>query len=118
MHTCRSDGKQEPAIVCANYRKHGYDFFAITDHERYYPSLEAINAYKDVPIEFNICPGEEVHMPRDIPEFGCDPHIVNFGGNYSVNGLVDESDQIIEAGEVVIIEGIQGVKLIVKKEEA
>ena len=70
MHTCRSDGKEAPAIVSANYRKHGYDFFAITDHNRYYPSLEAINAFKDVPIEFTIVPGEEVHMPKE-PGFVC-----------------------------------------------
>ena len=43
-------------------------------------------------------------------------------GRAEVNGLewaakVDEPDVIIEPGEVVVIEGIQGVKLIVKKEE-
>ncbi len=88
MHTCCSDGRQSPAIVSANYRKHGYDFFAITDHHRYWPSLEAINAYKDVPIEFNICPGEEVHLPDVAPDHINDVHIVNFGGKYSVNGLL------------------------------
>lgn len=88
MHTCCSDGKQSPAIVCANYRKHGYDFFAITDHHRYWPSLEAIAAYKDVPIEFNICQGEEVHLPDVAPDHINDVHIVNFGGKYSVNGLL------------------------------
>ena len=35
MHTCRSDGSEDPAIVCANYRKIGYDFIVITDHHRY-----------------------------------------------------------------------------------
>ena len=44
-------------------------------------------------------------------------------GRVEINGMewsakTDEADEIIEAGEVVIIEGIQGVKLIVKKEEA
>ena len=29
----------------------------------------------------------------------------------------DDSDETIDAGEVVVIEGIQGVKLIVRKEE-
>ncbi|MDR1464255.1 MAG: hypothetical protein LBJ11_02990 [Oscillospiraceae bacterium] len=89
MHTRRSDGRQAPEIVCANYRKTGYDFFAITDHHRYYPSLEAIAAYQDVPIEFTIVPGEEVHLPKD-PAGGHinDIHIVNFGGEYSVNALV------------------------------
>lgn len=43
-------------------------------------------------------------------------------GRAEVNGMewsakTDEAESIIEAGEVVIIEGIQGVKLIVKKEE-
>ena len=90
MHTCRSDGRQAPAIVSANYRKHGYDFFAITDHNRYYPSLEAIDTYKDVPIEFNIIPGEEVHLPDLAPDHINDVHIVNFGGKYSVNAILKD----------------------------
>lgn len=110
MHTCRSDGKQSPAIVSANYRKHGYDFFAITDHERYYPSLEAINAYKDVPIEFNIVVGEEVHMPKEGPDFICDPHIVNFGGKYSINALVDESDHVVEVGAAKELRTFEGAE--------
>ena len=98
MHTCCSDGKQSPAIVCANYRKHGYDFFAITDHHRYWPSLEAIDVYKDVPIEFNIVPGEEVHLPDLQPDHINDVHIVNFGGKYSVNAIVKEEEYINEYG--------------------
>ena len=43
-------------------------------------------------------------------------------GRAEVNAMewsakADEAGQIIEAGEIVVIEGIQGVKLIVKKEE-
>lgn len=88
MHTNRSDGNQIPAVVCANYRRYGYDFTVISDHGRYYPSLEAMDAYKDVNIELNIVCGEEVHMP---PIYGKknDVHIVNFGGEYSVNALTD-----------------------------
>lgn len=97
VHTCRSDGKQAPAIVCADYRKHGYDFMVISDHRRYYPSLEAIAAYKDAPIELCIVPGEEVHMPNR-PGFINDVHIVSFGGRYSVNALVDDV-QIAEVGD-------------------
>lgn len=93
MHTRRSDGSQAPAIVCANYRKAGYDFFAITDHHRYYPSLEAQRAYKDVPIDFTVVEGEEVHLP------GNPIHIINFGGDYSINGLVKTSAQYKEKGE-------------------
>lgn len=86
MHTTRSDGRQDPEVVAANYRRYGYDFTVISDHCRYYPSLDAIACYKDVPIEFNIVPGEEVHLP---PVYGKtnDVHIVNFGGEYSVNAL-------------------------------
>lgn len=82
MHTCRSDGQEDPATVCANYRKLGYDFIFVTDHGRYYPSLEAIAAYKNVDIPLNIMPGEEVHLP------GTAVHIVNAGGLYSVNALL------------------------------
>ncbi len=82
MHTCRSDGRQAPAIVAAEYRKNGYDFLAITDHDVYYASLEAMNAFKNVPLEYNLVPGEEVHLE------GNDVHIVNFGGKYSINALM------------------------------
>lgn len=98
LHTCRSDGKQAPAIVAANYRKNGYDFMVISDHRRYYPSLEAIDAYKDVPTEMTIVFGEEVHLPDN------DIHIVNFGGKYSVNGLWDESAQNKESDRRAVID--------------
>ncbi len=92
MHTCRSDGRQAPAIVCANYRKTGYDFTVISDHHRYYPSLEAIEAYKDVPVEFTIVPGEEVHMHDNYESAQInDIHILNFGGEYSINALIEGS---------------------------
>lgn len=43
-------------------------------------------------------------------------------GRAEVNGMEwsaksDDQEELIEAGEVVVIEGIQGVKLIVRKEE-
>ncbi len=84
MHTCRSDGKEDPATVTANYRGHGYDFLAITDHWRYYPSLEAMQIWKDLS-DFNLIPGEEVHLPLT------KVHYVNVGGSYSVNALVKPS---------------------------
>lgn len=88
MHTIRSDGSQIPAVVAADYRRNGYDFTVISDHRNYWPSLEAIDAYKDVPIEMTIVPGEEVHMPPvDGMQNGV--HIVNFGGEYSINALTE-----------------------------
>lgn len=96
IHTIRSDGNQTPAVVAANYRRSGYDFMAITDHRRYWPSLEAMDAYRDVPVELNLMPGEEVHLP---PVDGMQNavHIVNFGGEYSINALTD-GDHISEKG--------------------
>ena len=90
MHTCRSDGREDPSTVCANYRKIGYDFIVITDHNRYYPSLEARNTYKDADITLNILPGEEVHVPLT------SVHIVNAGGTFSVNGLIETSPNYTE----------------------
>ena len=90
MHTCRSDGHGDPAVVCADYRMKGYDFIVVTDHSRYYPSLEAMRAYKDVKIALNILPGEEVHLPQT------DVHIVNAGGLFSINGLFDYLRNYIE----------------------
>lgn len=90
MHSFRSDGKQSPEVLAADYRKTGYDFMAVTDHLRYYPSLEAIAAYKDVKIDLTLVPGEEVHLPcdEDNSTHLNNVHIVNFGGSYSVNALV------------------------------
>ena len=81
VHTCRSDGKEAPSAVVANYRGHGYDFMTISDHRRYYPSLEAKEIFDGI-TDLNIVQGEEVHLPLN------DVHYVNFGGSYSINALV------------------------------
>ncbi|MDR1733690.1 MAG: hypothetical protein LBR73_02270 [Oscillospiraceae bacterium] len=97
MHTCRSDGRQSPAVVAANYARTGYDFTVISDHGQYAPSLEAIAAYKDVPLEFSIIPGEEVHLFSE-PQTGHmnTVHIINFGGEYSINALVKPAEKLEE----------------------
>ena len=92
MHTCRSDGHQGPATVVANYRGHGYDFFTISDHNRYYPSLEAKKFFDDV-TDFNIVQGEEVHLPLN------DVHYVSFGSSFSINALVTPSKNAEKAGD-------------------
>lgn len=108
MHTCRSDGKQAPAIVAANYRRHGYDFLGITDHRYYYGSLEAINAYKDVDLEFTLVPGEEVHMTRGDMKYVNDVHMVNFGGKYSVNALAYDDDLYERIGDDKSLRSVDG----------
>jgi len=81
MHSDRSDGKEPPAEVAAECRRIGLDFFALTDHRKYEPSLEAARAFEGVKIDLRILPGEEVHAPLT------PVHIVNFGGSRSVNAL-------------------------------
>lgn len=81
LHTNRSDGRESPAYVAAACRRIGYDFMAITDHHRYGPSLEAIQAFAGIAHDLQIFPGEEVHPP-DVPV-----HMVNFAGDFSVNEL-------------------------------
>jgi len=100
MHTCRSDGRELPATVAAHYRGYGYDFTVISDHERYYPSLEARKALEinqddcsDI-TDLLVVPGEEVHLPLNAV------HYVNFGGSFSINGLVTPSSNQEEGDDV------------------
>jgi len=88
IHSYRSDGKESPAYVAGAGRRIGLDFLAITDHHKYAPSLEAIHAFENVPIDLRLYPGEEVHPPEN------PVHIINFGGRFSVNALFkDEAYQ-------------------------
>jgi len=88
MHTCRSDGHDSPEKVVSDYRFNGYDFTVISDHNRYYPSLEARRIFKfdnndESPLtDLLIVLGEEVHLPKN------PMHYVNFGGRFSINALV------------------------------
>lgn len=86
IHSDRSDGRDPPAEVAAECRRIGMDFFALTDHRKYEPSLEASRAFDGVKIDLRIFPGEEVHAP------GNPVHIVNFGGSRSVNALFTDDD--------------------------
>ena len=80
-HTFRSDGKRDPAALLGHAREQGYDFLAITDHNRYYPGEEADEIYRDVKLGITRVRGEEVHVP------GSPVHIVHVGGSYSVDDL-------------------------------
>ena len=93
VHTCRSDGIEDPAVVAANYRKAGFDFLAITDHHKWTPSDEAMKAYADLPLGFKMFHGEEVHVPK--PSWRL--HVVNFGSKYSVNDLYWDNPEEVTA---------------------
>lgn len=77
-HSFRSDGKRDPAALAGYYREQGYDFFALTDHNRFYPGGEIDEVFKDVEMPFFRVSGEEVHAPGSVV------HIVHVGGRESV----------------------------------
>lgn len=77
-HSYRSDGRRDPAALAGHYREQGYDFFALTDHNRYWTGGEIDEAYEGVDTGFARVLGEEVHTP------GCLVHIVHVGGKKSV----------------------------------
>lgn len=77
-HSYRSDGKRDPAALAGHYREQGYDFFTLTDHNRFYPGKEIDEVYADVKLGITRVTGEEVHSPGSVV------HIVHAGGNKSV----------------------------------
>lgn len=83
MHTNLSDGEDTPAFVAASSREIGMDFIAITDHYKYEPSIEAIEAFRDVKTGLTIFNGEEIHPPHNRV------HMINFGGKESINKMFE-----------------------------
>ena len=81
IHTTGYDGLEHASYVVARYRQKGFDFAAVTDHGNYKPSVEAIEYWKPLDLDFRLYPGEEVHA-KDNPV-----HIINFGGKRSVNDM-------------------------------
>src|SRR6185369_11717508 len=63
-HSTRSDGALEPEAVVAAYRKHGYDFIALTDHflAPYDFPITDTRAYRDE--RFTTLLGAELHAPE------------------------------------------------------
>lgn len=92
VHSKRSDGSESPEKVCANYRAAGYDFMTVSDHGRYYPSLEAKEIFDQIS-DLNIVEGEEVHLSYN------NVHYVNFGGSYSINALITPNNNQEKAGD-------------------
>ena len=80
-HSCRSDGKRDPAALAGHYREQGYDFFALTDHNRYHHGGEIDEVFDGVNTGFTRVFGEEVHP------LGSVLHIVNVCGESSVCDL-------------------------------
>lgn len=81
VHSFRSDGKRDPAALAGHYREQGYDFFALTDHNRFYPGGEIDETFQGVHLGITRVRGEEVHAPGTVV------HIVHIGGESSVADL-------------------------------
>lgn len=77
-HTFYSDGQDGISMTPADYREEGYDFFALTDHNRMHTSVLAKELYDGIELGMHIMLGEEVHTPGSLT------HIVHVGGNTSV----------------------------------
>ena len=77
-HSHRSDGRRDPAALAGHFREQGYDFFALTDHNRFYTGGEIDEAYEGVKIGITRIRGEEVHAPGSVV------HVVHVGGKHSV----------------------------------
>ena len=91
IHTMATDGEESPEMSAALYRKAGFDFIAITDHNTIAPALQAIEKFKDIPTELKIYPGEEIHNGHD-----CYFHMVNFNCKESVCEKIMESRDAVE----------------------
>ncbi len=77
-HSCRSDATRDPAAQFGHYREHGFDFAALTDHNRYYPGGEIDEAYDGLNIGITRVFGEEIHCPESVL------HTVHVGGKESI----------------------------------
>lgn len=77
-HTYYSDGDDGLTMVASDYREEGFDFFALTDHNRMFTSRLINEQYKDVSLGMHMMTGEEIHTP------GTSLHIVHIGGKESV----------------------------------
>ena len=92
LHSNRSDGEGTPFEVGIHYRKAGFDFIALTDHHRMWPSVEAKEAFEKLTDQFWVIRAEEVHN-QDMGYF----HIVNLGGSFSVNDYLEADPLRMEA---------------------
>jgi hypothetical protein len=114
MHSSRSDGRELPSYVAAACRRIGLDFMALTDHWQYTPSLEAVEAFRDLPVDLRIYPGEEIHIPaipvsRDFRKVINPIHIVNFGGSFSINDWIRDNESAFDREVISIIQQLTGL---------
>lgn len=86
LHTTYSDGLESPEFCAVMARKNGFDFIAITDHNRYHASIQLIEKMRKCPNNMIIIRGEEVHAT------GSPVHILSLGSSYPIAPLVTNID--------------------------
>lgn len=96
-HCYYSDGADGLTMTPADYREEGFDFFALTDHNRMFTSRLIQKMYDGVALGMHIMAGEELHTPDS------SVHIVHAGGDRSVAEQYINDPQTFEA-EVAEIE--------------
>ena len=77
-HSYRSDGMHDPAEAASHFREQGYDFYALTDHNRYFSGNEVDEIYAGTATDFTRVLGEELHTPGSVI------HIIHVGGHRSI----------------------------------
>lgn len=100
LHTNRSDGEGTPFEVGVAYRRAGYDVIAITDHHKMPPSVEAKEIFEGLTERFSVIRAEEVHN-KDMGYF----HIINLGGAFSVNEIIEADDEYVDSELRTLIDG-------------
>ncbi len=91
LHSYRSDGQQDPAALMGHFREQGYDFMALTDHNRYYPGGEIDEGFAGVKLGITHVQGEEIHIPE------MSIHIVGVGSREAVSEIYIENSPEYQA---------------------
>jgi len=85
MHTIYSDGKRTPFGMVLATLESGMDFMAITDHDNYEGSLEAIEKIKEHSIDIIALKGEEVSIGKGDTELSRgNGHMLSIGADRSI----------------------------------
>ncbi|HEY9078378.1 MAG TPA: CehA/McbA family metallohydrolase [Anaerolineaceae bacterium] len=99
IHTQFSDGKQSPLEMILTGRENGLDALAITDHNYYPSSLEAIQAAREVQLGLLCFPGEEVSLEAvHILSIGASAGVGNQPPRTGYAGLRTAVDQVHQSG--------------------
>jgi len=81
LHTVYSDGLKTPIQMAVMGKKLGFDFIAITDHNKHFPSLEAIEEARKMNLNLLIFAGEEISAYGEKEER---MHLLSYGASKGV----------------------------------